>query len=71
MWATYEALDTIGHGGYATIRRGRHRASQSEVALKIIDLNNTSLFQLKHALNEATLIQELDHPNVIKIIDFF
>ena len=48
-----------------------HRASQENVALKVLDKTALSEVDLKQARKEAEILRSLKHPNVLKCYDFF
>ena len=69
--ATYSIGNNIGNGSFATIKRARHRASQQEVALKVVDKTQFGQFNIDLARKEAIVLQKLRHANVIRCIDWF
>eukprot|EP00931_Biecheleriopsis_adriatica_P082773 TRINITY_DN56231_c0_g1_i1.p1 TRINITY_DN56231_c0_g1~~TRINITY_DN56231_c0_g1_i1.p1 ORF type:complete len:336 (+),score=48.97 TRINITY_DN56231_c0_g1_i1:77-1084(+) len=67
--AEYEVLEILGHGSSSLVKRGKLRASDKEVALKIVRSSDPEHQQM--ARNEFDLIRHLDHPNITKVHDFF
>lgn len=69
----YYVFDVIGTGTYATVRRAVSIKTKQEVAIKIIDrlkAGSTNLTKSwKEQLNEATLLEKLDHPCIIKLLE--
>lgn len=66
----YILKDTLGKGGYATVKLAEHSETGKECALKIMrkkDMSKTSEEMFK---NEVSIMKELDHQNLIKILDF-
>ena len=64
----YILTDKIGHGGHGIVYRAYHEKNTSEaVAVKIIE-NSGNMDSL---LIEPELLSRLDHPNIIKLKDFF
>ena len=51
--------------------RGVHLKSKESVALKVVSKASATKSQLKYAKNEAKILKRLEHPNIIKLIDFF
>jgi serine/threonine protein kinase len=60
-----------GEGGFATVRKGRHRITQNTYAIKTIDIYKIKADQLDSLRNEITIMKMLDHPNVIKLYETF
>lgn len=60
-----------GEGGFATVRKARHRITQNTYAIKTIDLYKIKADQLDSLRNEITIMKMLDHPNVIKLYETF
>jgi serine/threonine-protein kinase len=67
----YEVEQVIGEGGMATVYRGRHKAIQKLVAIKVLDdalewpLDATERF-----LQEAQVTSRVVHENVVEVTDF-
>ncbi len=64
---TYKYLDVISEGVYGVVHRARDRKTQEIVALKRVKLNRTRSGFPIHSLREMNLLQELEHPNVIRV----
>jgi tRNA A-37 threonylcarbamoyl transferase component Bud32 len=67
----YEIVEMIARGGMAEIFKGRHVTSGHEAAVKIMlePYAQHKEFQ-KRFSHEAQTISQLDHPNIIKLIDY-
>lgn len=64
----FKTDEIIGEGGYARVYRGIDLRTQQPVAIKIFKRmaeNNSSSAQ-----READFLARLDHPNIVKFIDF-
>ena len=66
----YNIKETIGKGGYGTVKRAQHKETGTMCALKIIaknpkDLNQEGLFE-----SEVQVMKELSHPNIIQLLDY-
>lgn len=59
----------LGDGGLATLHRGRHEETGDEVAVKILK-PNADVVLTDRFRREAETIARLDHPNVVRIVDF-
>jgi serine/threonine protein kinase len=59
----------LGRGGFASVYRGRHRALDTDVAVKIVNTEGEDARAIEKALDEARLLARLDHPNLLRIYD--
>ena len=67
----YEILETVAAGGQGTVYRARDSESGDVVALKVMHPGHTGEVQYLEALQqEANLASRLDHPNIVKVLDF-
>src|SRR5437868_5814139 len=67
----YTVESVIGHGGMGVIYAGRHRFLGDRVALKVLHGAFTSEPAIaKRFFREAKAARSIDHPNVVKVIDF-
>jgi serine/threonine protein kinase len=67
----YDILEMIAEGGMGTVYKGRNRETGEIVAIKIVPptaAKNPTL--LKRFEREFTSARALDHPNVVKAIEF-
>lgn len=65
----YEVGDKLGSGSYGIVKMCTHRITGQERAVKIIEkkkIKNMAQFR-----TEIKILQTLDHPNVIKMYEFF
>ena len=69
---SYEIIDLIGAGGMGVVYKARHQLTNRVVAIKSLSnqycLNEEIRRRFK---NEAVILSKLDHPNIVKVIDFF
>lgn len=65
----YTKIEKIGEGTYGVVYKARDRRSQSVVALKKIRLESESEGVPSTAIREISLLKELDHPNIVKLLD--
>lgn len=67
----YELLETIAEGGMGTVYRGRHRPSGVEVAVKVVPPHVAgNAIMLKRFEQEYTAARAIDHPNIVKALEF-
>ncbi|OJD18373.1 CMGC/SRPK protein kinase [Emergomyces pasteurianus Ep9510] len=72
----YRVLHKLGWGGFATVWLARDNLTHSNVALKIINVNDSSQeFKILHHLQHSSLAQvHVDHPGravVLQLLDHF
>ena len=68
---SYDILAKIAEGGMGTVYKGRHRGTGQVVAIKIVPptaARNPTL--LKRFEREFTAAHALEHPNIVKAIEF-
>jgi serine/threonine protein kinase len=68
---SYDILSKIAEGGMGTVYKGRHRGTGQVVAIKIVPptaARNPTL--LKRFEREFTAAHALEHPNIVKAIEF-
>ena len=66
----YEKLNSLGKGAYGEVIKVRHKISKVLRAMKVIDKNKLSLAE-KSLINEINIVKSLDHPNIMKVYEFF
>ena len=68
----YEVLEVIGSGGYGEVKKVRHKELDVIRALKIIKKSRyKSAAELKLIKNEIAIMKVVDHPNIVKLFEFF
>jgi len=61
---------TLGKGSFARVKIAEHVLLSSEVALKIMDTSRIKDdYILKNLQREATILGQLSHPNVVKLLE--
>lgn len=67
----YQIVKKLGEGGMATVYQARHTSLPRDVAIKILhpvlasNQRNRERFE-----REAKAIEQLDHPNIVQILDY-
>ncbi|CAF1354169.1 unnamed protein product, partial [Adineta steineri] len=68
----FEVLKTLGRGHFSVVYSARNRFNGLCVALKKVELSRMADAKaIEDCKREISLLQQLDHPNVIKYISHF
>ena len=67
----YDVHEVLGKGGFATVRKGVHRITKNNYAIKTIDLRKIRADQRDSLRDEVSIMKMLDHPNVVKLYETF
>ena len=67
----YSVLDLIGEGSFGRVFRGKDKQTGEIVALKLIPKVGHSDKDIKSLRCECKIQKELQHPNIVKMIDAF
>jgi len=65
----YEKVQKIGEGTYGVVYKARDRKEPRFVALKKIRLEHEDEGVPSTAIREISILKELDHPNIVKLLD--
>ena len=69
---SYKISKKIGEGAYSSVRRIKHRATGEKRAVKTIHKKTLKTEEEKNmAFNEVAVLRSLDHPNVIKLHEYY
>lgn len=61
----------IGRGAYGEVRRAVHKKTNVLRAVKIIFKDQSDKEDQERLINEVDILKGLDHPNIMKIIEFY
>ena len=65
---SYRLIQLLGRGGFASVYLGQHvRIATKQAAIKLLHIFDVDT---KKFHQEAETIAALDHPNIIRLIDF-
>jgi len=68
----YEQLGFLGEGTLATVYKVKNIYTESECAMKVIKRSmSNDLDKEKELYNEINILRTMDHPNILKILEFF
>lgn len=68
IYGSYRLVRLIGSGGFATVYQGEHILLNIKVAVKV--LGRLEPHETERFLQEAKIIADLHHPNIIRLLDF-
>lgn len=67
----YRIGKLIGSGAFGDVRIWLHKESNSQRAVKILYKANMTAEDERMLLNEISILKDLDHPNIVKMFEFF
>lgn len=65
----YQKIDKLGEGTYGIVYKAQHRHTGEVVALKRIRLDNEEEGIPCTAVREISLLRDLHHPNIVRLLD--
>ncbi|KAF2972485.1 hypothetical protein GQX73_g1118 [Xylaria multiplex] len=67
----WELLEKMGDGAFSNVYRARDRQGDAgEVAIKVVRKFEMNNMQRANILKEVQIMRSLDHPNIVKLVDF-
>jgi calcium/calmodulin-dependent protein kinase I len=67
----YETGKLLGEGAFSKVKEATNKETRIAYAVKIINKRNLSPDDAKGLKQEISILQEIDHPNIIKLHDIF
>ncbi len=67
----YKILKKVGEGGYGTVWKVQHIKTGLIRAMKRIPKVRKKNVKVEEIINEIETLKKLDHPNIVKIFEFF
>jgi calcium-dependent protein kinase len=67
----YKISSCIGRGAYGEVRKCLHKQSLSMRAVKIINKKYLEDDEREKLLTEINILKNMDHPNILKLHEFF
>ena len=68
----YKKIKQLGQGAYGEVFEAKNRITDIIRAIKIVKKNLKKIGELeKEILNEENVLKTMDHPNIVKIFDFY
>ena len=69
LLVNYEIFYPIGRGTFSFVYKALHRPTNRMVALKVIQYSSEK--DKERIQNEINIHSKLNHPNIVKLLDFF
>eukprot|EP00906_Rhabdomonas_costata_P027573 RCo039131 len=69
--AEYTIKEALGSGSYAEVFRCTHKEKAGDYALKVVNKQKAGSSGLASVKSEVGILQQLNHPNIIYVKDFF
>ena len=67
----YDLKESLGKGKYGLVKRGEHKKSGKEVAVKIVKKKELTIKDLELLKREIDVLKVCQHPNIINFFDVF
>jgi len=67
----YDLKESLGKGKYGLVKKGVHKKSGREVAVKIVKKKELSLKDMELLKREIEVLKICQHPNIIRFYDVF
>ena len=67
----YKMTNKIGEGSYGAVFLAHNLFTQQKVAIKRIVKSEENKIDELERKNEINILKKLDHPNILKIIEFY
>ena len=64
-------MNYLGEGGYGKVYKVKHKLTGQYRAMKIIKCKSSSKDHEKQIKKEIEILKSLDHPNILKVYEFF
>mmetsp|Transcript_1211 Transcript_1211/g.1850 ORF Transcript_1211/g.1850 Transcript_1211/m.1850 type:complete len:398 (-) Transcript_1211:2529-3722(-) len=69
--AIYELGNKLGEGAFSVVRKGTHRTSTRQFAIKVVRRDNLSRDDEAALLDEISILKELENEYIIRLYDVF
>lgn len=71
LYDFYDVHESLGQGKYGLVKKGIHKKSNKEVAIKIVKKKELSLKDQELLKREIEVLKICQHPNIIRLDDVF
>jgi len=69
QFGNYRVSRLLGQGGFANVYLGEHMYLKSQAAIKVLHVR-LARNDLEGFLNEARLVAHLEHPHIVRVLEF-
>lgn len=69
QFGNYRLVELLGYGGFAEVYLGEHIYMGTQAAVKVLTAKLTPE-EIEHFRNEARTIFGLEHPNIVRVLDY-
>ncbi len=66
----YRLVRLIGQGSFAEVYLGEHVLLGTQAAVKVLQTRLTAPGEFEHFQQEASIIAHLEHPHIVRVLDF-
>lgn len=67
----YKIGSVLGEGAFGEVRLCTHRETKEKRAVKVLKKENMDKQEQMTLMNEINTLRGLDHPNIVKIFEYF
>ena len=67
----YKKIQKLGQGNYGVVYEIKNRITDIVRAMKVVKKHKRSAEEEKEILNEENILRTMDHPNIVKIFEFY
>jgi len=67
----YKIGQQLGEGAFGEVRKCTHRETKEVRAVKVLKKESMDAAEKEAMLNEIRILKSLDHPNIVKIYEYF
>ena len=67
----YHKIKLLGKGSFGTVYLVKNKRLNTNFAMKIIEKADNDAKEEENLMNEINILRKLDHPNILKINDFY
>jgi serine/threonine protein kinase len=71
FFVIYDVYVQLGAGAFSVVKEGTHKASGYSFAIKVVTKSKLSEEDLSALQDEIMVLEELKHPNIIRLYDVF
>ena len=67
----YKIKQTLGRGSNSTVKLAKKRSTGELFAVKVLSKRKMTVEQIGMLMSEIYILKQIDHPNIVKLIDIF